>query len=439
MPETPGPGAATGVATSWAAGSAAGPELPLAAEQRLLLAGAARQRAPVYTISYGYRVTGDLDVGRLGAATHRLAAEVPLLRAVFTGGRVLPSGMRVLPEREVFVEHGDVADAAAFLAGPAGRRVRLTRDPLFQVAVARHGGDHLVSTMWHHAIADAWSVGLCTRWLGELYAGTGGPPEAAGRWPDFVADEAAALAATEDPGRYWVDQHRDAAFAELLPAGPEPPAGAADTVLLEVAGAGFPQRCRAVGATPGAVLLAAATLAAGSPAGPVVLPTMLANREPPYEQTVGLLMRTVLLRGEPPGAQPLAEVRRGALRQLSRCWRHRHESLLLLAERSPAAAGQLGAGPLPFFAQVLDVPPRELVLPGGKVELVHHGFERTTRFGVELHLRPREGGAVEGAFVHDRARYRRADVEAAAAGYRDRVEELLAPAGAGQPAARVQP
>ena len=403
-----------------------GLEWPLAAEQRLLLAGAARLRAPVYTISYGYRVTGDLDVARLAAATHRLAAEVPLLRAVFTGSRVLPSGMRVLPEREVFVDHGEVADAAAFLAGPADRRVRLTKDPLFQVAVARHGGGHLVSTMWHHAIADAWSVGLCTRWLGELYAGTGGPPGAAGRWPDFVADEAAALAAADDPGRYWVDQHRDAGFAELLPAGPAALSGAADVVTVEVAGPGFAERCRAVGATPGAVLLAAAVQAAGSPDGPVVLPTMLANREPPYEQTVGLLMRTVLLRGEPAGTEPPAEARRGVLRQLGRCWRHRHESLLLLAERSPAAAGQLGAGPLPFFAQVLDVPPRELALPGGTVELVHHGFERTTRFGVELHLRPRDGGAVEGAFVHDVARYERVAVAAAAARYRECVDRLVA-------------
>jgi hypothetical protein len=403
--------------------------LPLAAEQRLLLASAARQRAPVYTISYGYRVTGDLDAGRLAAAARRLAAEVPLLRSVFTGGRVLPTGLQVLPEREVFADHGTVEDPAGFVAELAGRRVRLTRDPLFQVAVARHGGDHVVATLWHHAIADAWSVGLCTRWLGELYADTGGPPEAAARWPDFVAAEAAALAATEDPGRFWLDQHRDAALAELLPAGPEPPSGLppgiAGAVVVEVAGAGFAQRCRAVGATPGAVLLAAATLAAGSPDRPVALPTMLANREPPYEETVGLLMRTALLRGEPVGSQPLADVRRGVLRQLGRCWRHRHESLLLLAERSPAAAAQLGAGPLPFFAQVLDVPRRELALPGCKTELVHHGFERTTRFGVELHLRPGDGGAVEGAFVHDLARYGRAGVAAAAARFREWVERLV--------------
>lgn len=406
--------------------------LPLAAEQRLLLAAAARRRTSAYTIDYGYRVVGDLDVGRLGAATRRLAAAVPLLRSVLTGSRVLPSGLRVLPEREVFADHGTVDDPAGFLARLAARRVRLTEDPLFEVAVARCGDQHVVSTRWHHAIADAWSVGLCTRWLGELYADTGGPPDAAARWPDHLADEAAALAATDDPGRFWVDQHRGAAFAELLPAGPEPPSGVADVVPLEVAGPGFPERCRAVAATPGAVLLTAALLAASGPAnaagpadaaGPRVLPTMLANREPPYEETVGLLMRTVLLRAEP---APLADVRRGVLRQLGRCWRHRHESLLLLAERSPDAARQLGAGPLPFFAQVLDLPPRELVLAGCATELVHHGIERTARFGVELHLRPRPDGSVAGTFVHDVARYARADVEAAAARYRDCVERVLA-------------
>jgi hypothetical protein len=135
-------------------------------------------------------------------------------------------------------------------------------------------------------------------------------------------------------------------------------------------------------------------------------------------------MRTVLLRGEPPRSRPPAEVRRGVQRQLGRCWRHRHESLLLLAERSPAAAAQLAGGPLPFFAQVLDVPPRELTLPGCETELVFHGMERTTRFGVELHLRPQAGGSVRGTFGYDVARHRRADVEAAAARYRDLVDQL---------------
>jgi Condensation domain len=455
----------------WWGSAVADGVLPLAAEQRLLLARAAMQRAPVYTISYGYRVTGDLDVGRLAAATRRLAAQVPLLCSVFEGSRVLPTGMRVLPEQEVFVDHGTVEDPEAFLGGLAGRRVRLTRDPLFQVGVARHGTDHVVATMWHHAIVDAWSVGLCTRWLGELYADTGGPPEGAGRWPDFVAQEAAELAAAEDPGRFWLDQHRDATFAALVPAVAESPSGQADAVTTEVAGAGFPQRCRAVGGTPGAVLLAAATLAAGDAAGPVALPTMLVNREPPFEDTVGLFMRTALLRGEPLGPPPrvpagisgasaaagpvsvsgsalpgtstssgsatVSTVRRGVLRQLGRCWRHRHESLLLLAERSPAAAAQLAAGPLPFFAQVLDVPRRELALAGCEAELVFHGFERTTRFGVELHLRPRDGGAVEGAFVYDVARYRRADVVAAAARYRAWVDVLTDPAAGDQPVDRV--
>ncbi len=441
-----------------------GPVLPLAPEQRLLLAAAARAPAAAYTTCYGYRLVGALDVDRLAAATRRLAAEVPLLRAGFTGSRVLPSGLEVRPERSVFADHGRVDDAAAFLAGVAGRRIRLTRDPLFQVVLARHGRDHLVLTIWHHAIADAWSVGLCTRWLGELYADRGGPPEGAGRWADFVAGEAAAAGRVEDPGRFWASQQRGAALAALLPPGEGPAVGAAsragsavaDVVRVGVAVAGFPERCRAAGSTPGAVLLAAALLAGGAGGadgaggaggaggaygaggadgaggGPVVLPTTLAGREPPYEHTVGLLMRTVLLRGEP--ARSPAETRRAVLRQLTRCWRHRHESLLLLAERDPAAAARLGAGPLPFFAQLLDVPPRELVLPGCTTELVHNGFERTTRFGVELHLRPGADGAVEGAFSFDTARYDHVAVATAAARYRDLVERVVADRPAAVPA-----
>jgi hypothetical protein len=197
--------------------------------------------------------------------------------------------------------------------------------------------------------------------------------------------------------------------------------------VTDVAGPGFTRRCRAVGATPGTVLLGAAALACvESSDRPVVLPTMLANRDKHFADSVGLFVRTVLLREEPFGARTVGEARRGVLRRLVDCWRHRHESLLHAAERYPDIG--LGSGPLPFFAQVLDLPPRSLPLTGCRTEQVYHFFQRTTRFGMELHLTPRADGGIGAAFVYDRARVRRPDVTGAIARYRHWLAVLLDPA-----------
>jgi Condensation domain len=416
--------------------------LPLSSEQRLLLLGAAVQRAPIYTIFYGYRVTGPLDVDRLGDAVRRLAAAVPMLRSVFEGNAVFPDAMRVLPERDdVFVDAGTVSDPEAYLAELAGRPVTVTADPLFQVTVARHGDEHVVSGMWHHTIADAWSVSLTVRWLGQLYADPAATvPGGADRWPDYVREEEAAVAALTEPGRFWQDQFEGAEPAVLAAGNGAAGSGYAAAVVTEVAAAGFPRRCRQVGGTPGAVLLTAAALTGADRAGgPVVVPTMLANREPAYENAVGLFMRTSLLRGEAPADRTVAEARTAVLRQIGGCWRHRYESLLSLVERSEKAAAAMAGGPMPFFAQVLDVPRRQLELAGCAVEQVFHGFERTVRFGTELHLRPQPDGSVEAAFVYDTASHERVAVEAAAGRYRDWVAVLTDPAAADLPLAKAAP
>lgn len=394
------------------------------------------QRSPAYTLFYGFRVTGDLDVDRLATTAYRLAAALPLLRAVLDGSPVRPRSMSVLPETETFVDHGAVGDAAAFLSGLASQRVRLTRGPLFQVGVARHGDDHIVSMMWHHAIVDAWSVSLCMRWFGQLYADAGGPPDGAVRWDEFVRHEEKALAAADDPGRYWLNQYQGTVFAAPLRPTSRPGTGSAEILNFDVAAPGFPAQCRAVGATPGTVLLTAATLACVELGDrPVTVASMIANRQRPFMDTFGLMIRTVLLREEPLGTRRVGDARRSMQLQLSRCWRHRHESLQLLAERDPDAAAALASGPPPFFVQLLNVPDRELSIPGCRVERIFDATEHTIRFGLELHLKPREDGGIEGTFIFDNALYRRPDVMAAADRYRAWVALLVDPAAADQPLA----
>ncbi|HEY0699531.1 MAG TPA: condensation domain-containing protein, partial [Micromonospora sp.] len=298
-------------------GTAAG-VMPVVAEQHLLAANAmmSRQRDRVYQIGYGYRITG-LDPGRLVAAVRELVARVPTLRVVFDEHPVVATEMRVRDRVDVVTEHPPVDDdpaaVAAFFAELSRGEVDFTAGPLFEAHLAPCGGDHLLFLSWDHTIVDAWSVALTIRWLGELYSGTGGPPPTAGDFPAFAEQESEGLRSVSDPTAFWHDQLVDGRAARLRPAAARPASGVADCVTFALAGTEFGQRCRAVSATPGAVLLGAAALTAepdGPADSPMVLPTMFANRDPRFTESVGLFMRTAMLRVEPPGDRTLGQARR---------------------------------------------------------------------------------------------------------------------------------
>lgn len=153
----------------------------------------------------GLGVAAEVLVGAGADRLVRTAARVgaPVLRTAFVGAPAWPDSVRLVDDVPFFVDHGEVADAAAFFDGIEHAPVALGEGPLFRVGVARHGDEWLVSTMWHHAIADAYTVGLCTRWLGELYPGGSALSVGADRWGEFLAVEQAAAepaAAGRGPG-----------------------------------------------------------------------------------------------------------------------------------------------------------------------------------------------------------------------------------------------
>jgi hypothetical protein len=412
--------------------------LPTATEQRLIAANAlkGKQRSRIFRIAYGYRVTGPFDVARFAAAVRKLAADVPLLRSVFDEHPIFASELIVRDDLEVFFDHGEVADAEQFLARAASVETAYTKGPLFQVDLARHGDAYVMLLSWDHSIVDAWSVSLCVRWLGELYGGREQLPDAATLWPEYGHREAEALSAIDEPGVFWRDQVTGARPARVAVPVSDESSGLAASVTVPLAGAGFPQQCRAVKATPGAILIASALLTAGADDAdqdprPVAMPTMFANRDPRYQDSIGLFMRTIFVRVDLAGDRTVGDVRRDTLRELGRCFRHRQESVVYLLEQYRAAIDALSTFPLPFFAQLLDVPAREPHFEGCEVELAYHGFDHIARFGAEAYMRPQADGGIEGAYVYDRVQYKLDDIERAARRHQAWIRLLLDPEASG--------
>ncbi len=220
----------------------------------------------------------------------------------------------------------------AILAGEAARPFDLSRLTLVRAVLFRLGTErHLLLVNHHHAMTDAWSLGVLLRDLFELYAAArdGRPPrlpELPIQYADFAAWQrdwlqGDALAERLEPWRRRLagapatislptDRPRGGGSAFARAGGHAPfdlPRGLGAT-LREVG--------RAAGATPFMVLLAGyeALLARLAGQGDLVLGTTVANRDrSETENLIGLFVNTLALRCElgddPSFADHLARVR----------------------------------------------------------------------------------------------------------------------------------
>jgi hypothetical protein len=209
------------------------------AQQRLWLSSVVHEELPLYNVPFGFRLTGELDVGALSRALQAMVRRHEMLRTVFfdVDGKPyqailpgLPAPLKVgrLPgrgeEREAFV--------ARALDAEARRPVDLRRGPLLRAVVltSREDGDHLLMLTLHHIICDGWSMGVFFRELGELYSAIqdGRPPALRPlptRYVDFARWQArrARGPVVQEQLRYWIDQMQDAPPLLQLPCdGPRP-------------------------------------------------------------------------------------------------------------------------------------------------------------------------------------------------------------------------
>ena len=269
-----------------------------------------------YSLSFGLRLRGPLDLGALAAAVQDLAGRHDCLRMSFPAdpdGRpaVELAGSVTVPWR--VLDAGSVEAAQQLFATEAAEPFELTRAPLLRVSLARLADDdHLLHVLQHHAISDGWSTGILLADLAALYrarlTGTPAPPAPATRYGDYAAWQrdrlAGPLAATELA--HWRERLRDVPPLQLPTDRPRP-------AEHRFAGAGLPVRLDAelVGAlrelagqhraTLFMALLAGwqATLARYAGATDFAVGTPVAGRvSPELESVYGLFVNTLAVRAD---------------------------------------------------------------------------------------------------------------------------------------------
>ncbi len=160
-----------------------------------------------YNVSCALRLRGPLDPARLGASLRVIACRHEALRTTFADvdGRLTQV---VHPEIPALVIEDLREWPAHEIEGEVRRRVQesvrtpfdLSRGPLMRARLIRcHDDDHAFVLTLHHAISDAWSVGLFMSELSALYAANGDErqarlPELPIQYADFAAWQRAALA-----------------------------------------------------------------------------------------------------------------------------------------------------------------------------------------------------------------------------------------------------
>jgi len=396
------------------AGPVASEWFPVSFEQQLLLDNAEEKPPSHYNIVYGYHLSESFDPEVYAGAVRVVAAAHDSLRTVFRvdGSRHVQRVQR--HAADTVVQHltsVDAGGADAFFRGATEQPINLETGPLFSCGLAKAPDGWVLYHRWHHAIVDAWSVGMVTRQLSSAYnamlAGRGFQPEAGPALQAVVAEELAAADRDPDAGAFWAQVTEG---AELLRLGPErksATSGEAGVVVRRVdLGAGALQALtRETGFGPAALFLAAAVATAGLPAdaAPQLLLTILGLRmRPELKRFVGLLMRVVPLRVEPSAGLAATELIGHVQAATLAAWAHRRDPLGLAMELYPSVVEALGEMPMPLLVQLLDVPDRAFAPAGCTAEEVYHGFRRYTRFDVELQIRPRSPGEFEIALVFDK-------------------------------------
>ena len=302
-------------------------DLPLSpAQERLWFLEQLAPGRAVYNVPAAARLRGRLVVGALRGALERVSRRHEALRTRFDAidGR---------PRQSVEAAAGlplaviDLAglptsrrggEAARLLRRLAGRSFELSEAPLARAALIRGAArEHTLVLSVHHLVTDGWSLAVLVREVGELYAAalegrTARLPAPALQHADYAVWQRAWLAGAEPERQLAWWRERLAGYPtvlELPTDRPRPPAasfrgGEVDWRLDAAQWAAVRELAERREVTPFLVLAAAfeALLARVSGQTRLLLGTPVANRRyPEVEGVVGLLVNTLVLRGEAEG------------------------------------------------------------------------------------------------------------------------------------------
>ncbi|MDP3069822.1 MAG: amino acid adenylation domain-containing protein, partial [Opitutaceae bacterium] len=382
--------------------------LPLSfAQQRLWFLDRFEGASMEYHIAQAARIRGPLDRAAFERAIAAIIARHDSLRTRFPAAKGAPVQeiAATMPFALAFAEAGedDEATVHATLRRWRDEPFELERGPLFRAALLRLGErDHVLLCVWHHIVADGWSVGVFNRELTALYAaavaGKENPLPSPGvqyaRWAAAQRERlgGATLAAL---AAHWCERLRDAPALELPLDHVRPPrqtfVGARhDFAVPADAAARLRALAATESATPFMALLAVfkILLARASGQDDVTVGTPIANRsEPALHGAIGLFTGLLVLRtdlaGRPTFREALARVRRTAVDAYA------HQALpfeKLVEELNPPR--DLGRHPLfhvLFALQNADATP--LQLAGATAEPWPLTTD-STHVDLELHLTP---------------------------------------------------
>jgi amino acid adenylation domain-containing protein len=296
--------------------------VPSLSQQRLWFLDHLSSAAGVaYNLPAAARLRGPLNVPALQSAINDVIWRHEQLRTSFhlADGRLCAQVGDELPSVRIVdlsncrdPEHEALRQAERL----ASEHIDLGKGPLLRCAVFRLGAeDHLMTVVFHHVVADGWSVSIFDRDLAEAYrARLADRPPA---WPDFRIEyrdyagwqrglaNSPALASTMD---YWRGQLADAPTVLELPADHARPAVRSHRGrrVSRPAPAGLAEALRQLAAatrtTPHAVCLAAfGTLLRGLTGRQDFLVALPAagRPDPALEEVAGFFANTTLVRLRP--------------------------------------------------------------------------------------------------------------------------------------------
>ena len=374
-----------------------------------------------YAVGGALRLTGPLDRAALTGALDGLVARHDGLRTRFVeaeDGSVLqvvdPAASLALAEPDL-----SGSDAEARLRDLVRATVEtpfeLGAGPLLRVALARLGPDrHALILALHHAVCDAWSLGVLTREIGEDYAARrAGQAATIAAPPLRFADWAAWQAIREQTGRDAAALARVRSrlagaprlgFPERLPAASSE-GGRAKRVPLAfpVATQDALQRLAAErGVTAASVMLAAFAVFLGRSTGraDLCLGMPAANRGGAATHgVIGPFVDTLALRLRPTPDLAFADFVESAAASL----RDALSEPSLPFDRIAEGLASAGEGPFDvmFGYERAPAPPR---FPGLVVEPMPAPPE-TAKFDLVLGVEEGEGGALYGALIVAEARF----------------------------------
>jgi len=301
-------------------------------------------------------------------------------------------------------------------AAEAARPFDLARGPLLHAVLLRRGPEsHRLLLTVHHVAADAWSLGLLIRELGELYAACvearpSPLPELSVHYADYAVWQRERLRGDrlEELLRYWRERLTPRPPALELPTDrPRPPVrsprGARRPVRFEAAAV---DAMRRLGGATGATLFMAvlavfqAVLARHAGQDDVAVGTAVADRpDPALEGVIGLFLNLLVLRGDLSGDPTFRtlllrgrETALGALAHAELPFEQLVEALQ--PERD------LSRGPLfQVLFTLRSEPLPELALPG-LVLRPADTFPGAVQFDLSLLLEESRSGGVDGWIEH---------------------------------------